>query len=96
MGQMLGMVVTRQLEIFYTRVATKFPANALNHRPFLLEYIVSSKLCTLEFEIHRASYYWLLDAPGLHKPYVWEYSRLNILNTVMSKCKVRLHRSLRQ
>lgn len=46
------------------------------------------QLCTLEFEIRRPSYYWLLEALGLYKPYVWEYSRLNISNTVMSKRKV--------
>lgn len=46
------------------------------------------QLCTLEFETRRASYYWLLDALGLYQPYVWEYSRLNVTNTVMSKRKV--------
>ncbi|XP_042492441.1 glutamine--tRNA ligase-like [Macadamia integrifolia] len=45
-------------------------------------------LCTLEFETRRASYYWLLDALGLYQPYVWEYSRLNVTNTVMSKRKL--------
>jgi hypothetical protein len=47
------------------------------------------QLCTLEFETRRASYYWLLHALGIYQPYVWEYSRLNISNTVMSKRKVR-------
>jgi glutamyl/glutaminyl-tRNA synthetase len=46
------------------------------------------QLCTLEFETRRASYYWLLHALGLYQPYVWEYSRLNVTNTVMSKRKV--------
>ncbi|KAI3933504.1 hypothetical protein MKX01_022083 [Papaver californicum] len=50
--------------------------------------IVDSLLCTLEFETRRASYYWLLDALSLYQPYVWEYSRLNITNTVMSKRKL--------
>ncbi|WMV28233.1 hypothetical protein MTR67_021618 [Solanum verrucosum] len=45
-------------------------------------------LCTLEFETRRASYYWLLDALGLYQPFVWEYSRLNVSNTVMSKRKL--------
>ncbi|KAL0408875.1 UNVERIFIED_CONTAM: Glutamine--tRNA ligase [Sesamum radiatum] len=49
---------------------------------------VTHSLCTLEFETRRASYYWLLDALGLYQPYVWEYSRLNITNTVMSKRKL--------
>ncbi|RVW14999.1 Glutamine--tRNA ligase [Vitis vinifera] len=45
-------------------------------------------LCTLEFETRRASYYWLLYVLGLYHPYVWEYSRLNVTNTVMSKRKL--------
>ncbi|ONK55951.1 uncharacterized protein A4U43_C10F2620 [Asparagus officinalis] len=49
---------------------------------------VDHQLCTLEFEIRRPSYYWLLEALGLYEPYVWEYSRLNISNTVMSKRKL--------
>ncbi|XP_022775969.1 glutamine--tRNA ligase, cytoplasmic-like isoform X2 [Durio zibethinus] len=46
------------------------------------------KLCTLEFETRRASYYWLLHVLDLYQPYVWEYSRLNVTNTVMSKRKL--------
>ncbi|KAL6529220.1 Glutamine--tRNA ligase, cytoplasmic [Orobanche gracilis] len=49
---------------------------------------ITHSLCTLEFETRRASYYWLLDALGLYQPYVWEYSRLNISNTVLSKRKL--------
>ncbi|KAK4260829.1 hypothetical protein QN277_003894 [Acacia crassicarpa] len=49
---------------------------------------VTHSLCTLEFETRRASYYWLLHALGVYQPYVWEYSRLNISNTVMSKRKL--------
>ncbi|KAI7758304.1 hypothetical protein M8C21_014666, partial [Ambrosia artemisiifolia] len=49
---------------------------------------ITHSLCTLEFETRRASYYWLLDALSLYQPYVWEYSRLNITNTVMSKRKL--------
>ena len=47
-----------------------------------------SQLCTLEFETRRASYYWLLEALSLYHPYVWEYARLNITHTVLSKRKV--------
>ncbi|XP_058087435.1 glutamine--tRNA ligase isoform X1 [Magnolia sinica] len=49
---------------------------------------ITHSLCTLEFETRRASYYWLLEALDLYKPYVWEYSRLNVTNTVMSKRKL--------
>ncbi|KAF8040256.1 hypothetical protein BT93_B2484 [Corymbia citriodora subsp. variegata] len=49
---------------------------------------ITHSLCTLEFETRRASYYWLLHALDLYQPYVWEYSRLNITSTVMSKRKL--------
>ncbi|XP_050221503.1 glutamine--tRNA ligase, cytoplasmic isoform X2 [Mercurialis annua] len=49
---------------------------------------ITHSLCTLEFETRRASYYWLLHALGIYQPYVWEYSRLNVANTVMSKRKL--------
>jgi len=49
---------------------------------------VTHSLCTLEFEIRRESYFWLLGALNLYRPNVWEYSRLNVSNTVTSKRKV--------
>lgn len=49
---------------------------------------ITHSLCTLEFESRRASYYWLLESLDLYLPYVWEYSRLNVTNTVMSKRKL--------
>lgn len=53
-----------------------------------LEYITYS-LCTLEFEVRRESYFWLLDVLDMYKPKVWEFSRLNITNNVMSKRKLK-------
>ncbi|GAQ83924.1 putative glutaminyl-tRNA synthetase [Klebsormidium nitens] len=49
---------------------------------------ITHSLCTLEFETRRASYYWLLEALGLYLPHVWEYARLSIANTVLSKRKL--------
>ncbi|XP_073267723.1 glutamine--tRNA ligase isoform X2 [Populus alba] len=49
---------------------------------------ITHSLCTLEFETRRASYYWLLHVLDLYQPYVWEYSRLNVTNNVMSKRKL--------
>nr|CAB3460431.1 unnamed protein product [Digitaria exilis] len=49
---------------------------------------ITHSLCTLEFDIRRPSYYWLLVALDQYQPYVWEYSRLNISNNVMSKRKL--------
>uniref|UniRef100_A0A7S3HZG3 glutamine--tRNA ligase n=2 Tax=Favella ehrenbergii TaxID=182087 RepID=A0A7S3HZG3_9SPIT len=49
---------------------------------------ITHSLCTLEFEIRRESYYQLLKDLDAYQPYVWEYSRLNISNTVLSKRKI--------
>ena len=47
--------------------------------------VLVCQCCTLEFEVRRESYYWLLDVLDLYKPKVWEYSRLNVEYNVMSK-----------
>ncbi|EGC32483.1 glutamine-tRNA ligase [Dictyostelium purpureum] len=49
---------------------------------------ITHSLCTLEFEIRRLSYNWLIDVLGLYRPVVWEYSRLNLTHTVLSKRKI--------
>lgn len=49
---------------------------------------ITHSLCSLEFEIRRDLYYWCLDALNIYKPNVWEFSRLNITNTVLSKRKL--------
>lgn len=46
---------------------------------------ITHSLCTLEFEIRRDLYYWILEALDLYRPFVWEFSRLNISNNVISK-----------
>ena len=49
---------------------------------------ITHSLCTLEFEIRRDLYYWYLEALEIYRPYVWEYSRLNITYNVLSKRKL--------
>lgn len=51
---------------------------------------ITHSLCTLEFHGRRPSYYWLLQELGLYMPVVWEYSRLNITQHVMSKRKLQV------
>eukprot|EP01083_Nonionella_stella_P030951 84821_1 len=46
---------------------------------------IDASCCTLEFEIRRESYFWLLKVLDLFRPVVWEYSRLNIEYNVLSK-----------
>eukprot|EP00741_Cyanophora_paradoxa_P010732 tig00020538_g10374.t1 len=49
---------------------------------------ITHSLCTLEFEIRRDTYYWLLEALDLYRPHVWEYNRLNLSHNVVSKRKL--------
>lgn len=49
---------------------------------------IDFSLCTLEFETRRESYFWLLDQLGLWKPHVWEFSRLNVTGSLLSKRKI--------
>ena len=50
---------------------------------------VTHSLCTLEFEIHRPFYDWLLESLDYpHRPRQIEFSRLNLNYTVMSKRKL--------
>ncbi len=51
---------------------------------------ITHSLCTLEFEIRRDAYYWLLEALDMYRPFVWEYSRLNLTKNVLSKRKLTL------
>ena len=87
---MWDLVAYRIKKIDHYRTADKwviYPSYDFTHAICdSLEHITHS-LCTLEFETRRESYYWLLDALNLYKPYVWEFSRLNMDNSIMSKRK---------
>lgn len=49
---------------------------------------ITHSMCTTEFRLSRESYYWLCDALEVYKPVQWEYGRLAITNTVLSKRKL--------
>ncbi|XP_031435623.1 bifunctional glutamate/proline--tRNA ligase isoform X1 [Clupea harengus] len=49
---------------------------------------VTHALRTTEYHDRDDQYYWLIDALDLRKPYIWEYARLNLNNTVLSKRKL--------
>ncbi len=51
---------------------------------------VTHSLCTLEFENNREIYDWILDAAGFQepRPHQYEFARLNLDFTVMSKRKL--------
>ena len=49
---------------------------------------ITHSLCTKEFQSHRSMYYWLCDAVGIYCPVQWEYGRLNLNYSVVSKRKI--------
>lgn len=52
-----------------------------------IEHITHS-MCTKEFQSRRSSYYWLCNALDIYCPVQWEYGRLNVNYTVVSKRKI--------
>ncbi len=58
----------------------------------LSDYIegITHSICTLEFEVHRPLYDWILAALDLPRtlPHQYEFARLNLTYTVMSKRKL--------
>jgi glutaminyl-tRNA synthetase len=53
---------------------------------------ITHSICTLEFEVHRPLYDWfldqILDDPNGYRPRQYEFARLNLSYTVMSKRKL--------
>ena len=58
----------------------------------LSDYIegITHSICTLEFEVHRPLYDWILQNLGLpgRLPHQYEFARLNLTYTVLSKRKL--------
>ena len=49
---------------------------------------ITHSLCTKEFQARRSSYYWLCNAVDIYCPVQWEYGRLSVNYTVVSKRKI--------
>ena len=49
---------------------------------------ITHSICTLEFEVHRPLYDWLIKEIGIYAPRQIEFARLNLSYTVMSKRKL--------
>lgn len=49
---------------------------------------ITHSMCTTEFINAREAYYWVCDNVGVYKAVQWEFGRLNITNTVLSKRKL--------
>ena len=46
---------------------------------------ITHSICTMEYEDHRPLYDWYLDELGIYHPRQYEFARLNISHTVLSK-----------
>ena len=49
---------------------------------------VTHSLCTLEFEVHRPLYYWIIEQLEVFHPQQIEFARLNLSYTILSKRKL--------
>ena len=49
---------------------------------------ITHSICTLEFDVHRALYEWFIEKLNIYPSHQYEFARLNITNTVMSKRKL--------
>jgi len=49
---------------------------------------ITHSICTLEFEVHRPLYDWILNELGIGHPQQIEFARLNISHTLLSKRKL--------
>ena len=49
---------------------------------------ISHSICTLEFEVHKPLYNWYIEQLGIHPSRQFEFARLNLTYTVMSKRKL--------
>jgi glutaminyl-tRNA synthetase len=73
------------------RRVVHLPALRLRALPERLIEGITHSICTLEFENNRELYDWILDAVGAPRdarPHQYEFARLNLSYTVMSKRKL--------
>ncbi|OWY23825.1 glutamine--tRNA ligase/YqeY domain fusion protein [Sphingobacteriales bacterium UPWRP_1] len=51
---------------------------------------ITHSICTLEFEVHRPLYDWILIELGMYRPQQIEFARLNLTYTIMSKRNLKM------
>jgi glutaminyl-tRNA synthetase len=86
-------VLYRIRHAFHHRTANRwciYPMYDFAH--CLSDYIegITHSICTLEFEVHRPLYEWILESLDLPRriPHQYEFARLNLTYTVLSKRKL--------
>ena len=89
--QMWDLIAYRVLDAPHHRTGTQwriYPTYDFTHCLVDSFENISHSLCTTEFILARESYEWLCDALEVYKPRQYEYGRLSIEGTVMSKRKM--------
>ena len=49
---------------------------------------ITHSICTLEFDVHRPLYDWFIETLGIYPSHQYEFARLNLTYTLMSKRKL--------
>lgn len=89
--QMWDLIAYRVLDAPHHRTGTTwcmYPTYDFTHCLVDSFENISHSLCTTEFILSRESYEWLCDALEVYKPRQYEYGRLSIEGTVLSKRKM--------
>ena len=89
--QMWDLIAYRVLDAPHHRTGSKwcmYPTYDFTHCLVDSFENISHSLCTTEFILSRESYEWLCDALEVYKPRQYEYGRLSMEGTVMSKRKM--------
>ncbi|KAG0235508.1 hypothetical protein BGW42_005121 [Actinomortierella wolfii] len=89
--QFWDLVAYRVMKVAHPRTGTDwviYPTYDYTHCLVDSFENITHSLCTVEFTQSRPSYYWLCDALEVYKPVQWEYGRLNVASTILSKRKI--------
>ncbi|KAM0687596.1 Glutaminyl-tRNA synthetase [Conglomerata obtusa] len=88
---MHDLIAFRVIEEKHSRTGDKFkvyPSYDFTHCINDSLEDITHSFCSREFFLRKESYCWLLDELNLYKPVQWEFTRLNIQGTVLSKRKI--------
>ncbi|KAM0688119.1 hypothetical protein COBT_000625 [Conglomerata obtusa] len=88
---MHDLIAFRVIEEKHSRTGDKFkvyPSYDFTHCINDSLEDITHSFCSRKFFLRKESYCWLLDELNLYKPVQWEFTRLNIQGTVLSKRKI--------
>ncbi|KAG0418005.1 putative glutamine--tRNA ligase, partial [Dictyocoela roeselum] len=88
MHDLIAYRVIKQPHIRAKKVYNVYPSYDYTHCINDSLEDITHSFCSREFYSRRESYYWVVDSLEIYRPVQWEFSRLNISNTVLSKRKL--------